>query len=379
MLPLPGFYVFLVYKKSAFVYFINKSDLQVVITNKVFYMNRFLFLIGLFVSLQSFSQKSPTYADPKKRKIRDFEILYDSTVGRVPGASIPLGIKLQKRNGGIIATKGYLNGKHPWGSFSVKVTGGEFQHHGNIVIDKECKLDEIVVSVTHESYPELVKELIIPMNYKGMVKAYITGKDGMEGAPGQNGQSSYTGNGTIGGQGGAGSRGEDGPEVDVLVALKQEAHGTFLVLDVTNMADYSKMNWKTNIDGGSIILIVSGGNGGMGGRGGNGGPGTNSGNGGNGGTGGNGGDGGNGGKVTVRFKPSAKPYANLLTVQNPGGAGGKGGRGGFAGASGPNKTSTAQTTAGKILDIVATAVRGHAGINGRNGYNGPEVETTFLE
>ena len=158
-------------------------------------MNRFLFILLTFFFISpSFSQE---YADPKKRKIRDFEILFDSTVGRVPGANIPIGIRLEKKNGSISYTKGYVNGKQGWTSFIVKVEGGVFVN-GQIQIDRSYQADEIFVSIYHRSDPAFIKNIMIPMDYKGKVEAYVTGFSGREGRDGRDGRSTSTGNGTDG-------------------------------------------------------------------------------------------------------------------------------------------------------------------------------------
>jgi hypothetical protein len=331
-------------------------------------MKRLLILVFIILGHSVLGQ----YADPKKRKIRDLVILYDTTVGRTQGSLIPMGVILEKKNGSIAVTQGFLKGKLSWSSFNVKVRGGEFSN-GNIKIHRDYYEDSISVTVSHSLDKNFSKSILIPLNHKGHAEIVISGRDGRDGNTGKNGYATST-NGTAGGKGENGENGEDGPELDVLVELKEGSEGKFLLLDITDMKTFQKRQIKVNTDGGSLLLTVKGGDGGQGGRGGRGGPGTGTGLGGNGGAGGNGGDGGRGGKVTIRFTAAAKPYAKLITINNPGGKGGKAGPGGFYGPSGANQ---GKNLAGIIFESAVTIANN--GNQGKEGSAGPEIETVFLE
>lgn len=314
----------------------------------------------------------------RRKKFLSFELFYDTSAPRSDGAIIPFGIKAVKTNAKEVATKGYLNGKLSWTKFNIDVQGGEFRH-GSIWVKNGDEHVPVIVHVSPVGDPANVRSIQIPIDYTGAMTVNFSGADGRNGRPGQAGADNNAGTGLDGGSGENGQHGQNGPHLDVRVDLTEADTSKFLRVEISDITNRREQSMKINVEGGSLLILAKGGNGGNGGDGGSGGDGGRGGYGGNGGYGGHGGNGGEGGRVVLHISSMAAEYAHLITVNNLGGSAGKGGNGGRRGSGASDFKSDSSTKLGKLLDGSGNGQGGYSGSNGREGLKGPGPEIIISE
>lgn len=282
----------------------------------------------------------------KGKQVKSLELSYDTQVKCKPGCKIPLACKATLEDGTVLNTVGYGKGNTEWDDYTVNVSSG-YLEKGNIcmVMDVRKALKEkntLTVRVSPKSQPDLVKELVFPVEYPDEIKVYWGGARGYDGNDGATGSTATCSGGTEikspatnGQRGQRGNNGINGHEIQIEAVCYNDAilKKEMMKLDIKDMVDQEK--WCLVIDPSKANVFVNsdGGNGGRGGRGGYGG--------GSGpycrkfitytygGDGGDGGNGGNGGKITITLDPNAKKYSAIFKCSVLAGAGGYGGNGGY--------------------------------------------------
>ena len=256
------------------------------------------------------------------------------------------------------------------------------------------------VSVGSAHQPGLSAKTSLPMHFgcpqlvNGNGQHGSSGSSGSPGRSGSHGQGeqssgSYAkpgGHGQNGERGGPGGHGEDGTpghRLTVDLAKIQSPQGAELVLvRVTDHTDGDRQ-YSLLLDpsrGARLKVLANGGAGGQGGNGGNGGsvgsggtgsPPGNGGDGGDGGDAGSGGKGADGGAVTLRHDPRHPDLAQLVEVENAGGAAGPAGYGGSAGSGGYCNSGAQQGRSGQ---------RGRDGQrSGQSGQAGPPASVQTMD
>jgi len=128
---------------------------------------RFCFLFFLFSGI--ISQVS---AFKLSKKIDSIQIVFDKKQLVLPGESFTIGIIAYFKNGDISKTKGMKDGSMFWWNYKVEVLGGTFLS-GRISVNRQTEQSIghfISVKAYPRKHPELLKEIIIPLNYE----TYIT-------------------------------------------------------------------------------------------------------------------------------------------------------------------------------------------------------------
>jgi len=263
--------------------------------------------------------------------------------GIAPGDKSPLVVTVVQPDGKTLTTKDKVR----WKDLALTSTVASANTKGVLTLSSDPRISEGQhphVTITVPSHPDVKPaELDVPLRYDRNYTATFSGAPGSSGSDGQNGSDGTSGlmgsldpdhpsaggngsDGTSGTNGSNGDNGGDGPEVRVLVALRQAATRPLLQVSVSS----GKMQklFLINPNGGSITITSAGGAGGSGGRGGRGGRGgsggTGSPNGSSGSDGLSGQDGmagwpGKGGPIFVTYDPGAKPYLDAIQLRNPGG------------------------------------------------------------
>jgi hypothetical protein len=304
-----------------------------------------------------------------------------------------------------------------WNSYAVRVQGGTFEN-GIVTVNNDPRNtgNPFKIFAYPYYYPGVKNEITLPLSYKAKFVANCKGQNGADGANGLAGGAvdslKYppvykSRRGEKGGDGGAAS---DGCLADVYVKAMNVSGKELMNVLVINHCDASRSVFWIDPDGGSLLVDVSGGDGGKGGNGGDGergmdgagvsnfwtqplphyaetvddprwyhngyyyfvdlamdstkNPSGNGTNGGIGGNGGRGGDGGNGGVAIIHLDSSAVQWQNKISIDNSAGKAGKPGIGGFAGKGGSAAYGMQTKVDGKNGYI------GAEGFKGRNGKRG---------
>ena len=110
-------------------------------------------------------------------KMDSIQIVFDDHQLVLSGESFRIGIISYYKNGKIKKTVGLLNGSTWWWNFKVDVTGGT-DVSGRVTVSEELipsKGKYIELKVYPRKHPELVKELLLPLNYETKIAYRPTG------------------------------------------------------------------------------------------------------------------------------------------------------------------------------------------------------------
>jgi hypothetical protein len=350
----------------------------------------------------------------QKYRINKLHIVVADSIRVYPGASFPINVIAFTPTKKELKTRG-LNGYVNWNSYAVRVQGGTFKN-GIVTVNSDPRFtgNPFKISVYPYYYPEVQSEITLPLSYKAKFIADCKGQKGADGANGLAGGAAdslkvphiYRGRrGQAGADGGPAS---DGCLADVYVKAMTVSDRQVMNVLVINHCDDSRSVFWIDPDGGSLLVDVSGGDGGKGGNGGDGekgmdgagvnpgyqpypqlyyplsfederyyhngyfyfvdlaidttkNPGGNGGNGGIGGNGGRSGNGGNGGVAIIHLDSAAMQWQNKITVDYSGGKAGKPGIGGYAGLGGQAAYGMQSKLNGKTGYIGAEGMKGHNG------------------
>lgn len=105
-------------------------------------------------------------------KIDSIKVEFDQSQLVLLGEKFSISVISYHPDGKIRKTRGTSGGNVSWGKYNVSVTGGEFKG-GKILVSGKLvpsKGKYIGISVTPEKYPELKKEILIPLNYETSVE-----------------------------------------------------------------------------------------------------------------------------------------------------------------------------------------------------------------
>jgi hypothetical protein len=100
------------------------------------------------------------------------QIVFNEKQLRLPGESFQIGIIAWYKNGKIKKTTGYSGGSVFWWRYKVEVTGGNFSS-GKITVNERLipsRGKYILIRAYPKKQPQLVKELLLPLNYETEIK-----------------------------------------------------------------------------------------------------------------------------------------------------------------------------------------------------------------
>lgn len=121
---------------------------------------------------------------PLAPKVDSIQIIMDQQQLVLPGESFRIGIAAHTKNGKIKNTAGLLGGALWWMKYKVEVTGGT-NSGGRISVNEQLvpsKGKYISIKAYPRKQPELIKELIVPLNYE--TKIVFQPTDRFDKAPG---------------------------------------------------------------------------------------------------------------------------------------------------------------------------------------------------
>jgi hypothetical protein len=259
--------------------------------------------------------------------------------GIAPGEKLPLVAVFTGPGGEILTTEGAGKGKVLWKDITVAASVVAANQKGTLSLPADLRVSDGKVGhvlLTVPSHPDLHAELDIPVRYDYSFSANFAGSSGSNGHDGSNGSDGLSGSmgsidpispspggngtdGSNGSDGGGGEPGGNGPDVQVLVALKSGNHP---LLQVRVSAGRDERLYLVDPEGGSLTVTSEGGPGGSGGKGGQGGRGGSGGTGmpnGNSGHDGMSGSSGSGGAIAVTYDPKVQPFLRAIQLSNPGG------------------------------------------------------------
>jgi hypothetical protein len=278
-----------------------------------------------------------------KTPVKSMEASLPKDPGVAPGEKSALVVTLAQPDGTVLVTEGKGKGKVLWKDLAITATVVSVSKKGIVSLPRDPRVSDGKmghVAITIPSQPGITADLDIPLRYDYLFTATFSGSAGSKGQDGNNGVDGTSGfpgsidltnpvpggngsNGTSGTDGSNGGQGEDGPPVQIRVALRSGVH-PLLQIGVTAQGHRERF-YLVDPQGGSLTVRSSGGSGGQGGKGGTAGRGGSGGigspNGQDGSSGFPGQDGsagrsGDGGAITVIYDPQAKPF--LSTIQLPG-------------------------------------------------------------
>ena len=145
-------------------------------------INRLILVILLAFCLSGIC--SPVAGFPFSRKVDSLQIVFDPQQLVLPGESFLIGITSYTKNGKIKNTTGLLGGSVWWLKYKVDVTGGT-NVAGRIWVNEQLvpsKGKYININVYPRKQPELMKELLLPLNYETQIVYRPT--NGFDKAPG---------------------------------------------------------------------------------------------------------------------------------------------------------------------------------------------------
>ena len=105
-------------------------------------------------------------------KTDSVRVEFDHSQLVLPGEEFSISVISYHSKEKIRKTRGTPGGNVSWGRYNVSVTGGEFRG-GKIYVSEKLvpsKGKYIAISVSPEKHPELIKELLIPLNYEKSVE-----------------------------------------------------------------------------------------------------------------------------------------------------------------------------------------------------------------
>ena len=132
-------------------------------------INRHILIILLAFCLSGIG--SPVAGFPFSRKVDSLQIVFDPQQLVLPGESFRIGIASYTKNGKIKNTTGLLGGSVWWLKYKVDVTGGA-NVAGRIWVDEQLvpsKEKYINIKVYPRKQPELMKEMLLPLNYETQI------------------------------------------------------------------------------------------------------------------------------------------------------------------------------------------------------------------
>ncbi|GEM_PF-3196219 len=253
-----------------------------------------------------------------------------------------------------------------------------------------------IISLNLSLGPSLEKALTIPVNYRGNLILNYSGKNGKEGKDGETGKPGImSGTAVIdpekGGDGQNGTDGEPGGSFYIYLEPSsiQGNHNQELInIFIHDKNDLPLDTFRIDKRYSGLYFILNGGQGGNAGNGGQGGHGANNeqsislahGNAGApGGKGGDGGNGGDGGQVMVYLDETLDSLTGRIKIINQGGKCGLGGKTGQAGDRGTTSLYREQSPGRKAGDEQQKDRKTLPGLDGRNGVNGPPIQTFFFK
>ncbi|HNX55344.1 MAG TPA: hypothetical protein PKO30_07155 [Prolixibacteraceae bacterium] len=132
--------------------------------------NLYTFGCGLLLMLGVGMQSGRCVALPHKAD--SIQIVIDQRNPILPGESFPIGVVSYKRNGKVKKTIGLADGNMWWLRYKVEVSGGSFSG-GNVWVNEKLmpsKGKYIELKVAPKKQPELVKRLLLPLNYETKIE-----------------------------------------------------------------------------------------------------------------------------------------------------------------------------------------------------------------
>lgn len=280
-----------------------------------------------------------------KTAIKSMEASLPKDPGVAPGEKSPLVVTLTQPDGTVLVTEGKGKGKILWKDLAITASVVSVNKNGIVSLPRDPRVSDGKtghVAITVPSQPGITTDLDIPLRYDYPFKATFsggTGSKGQDGINGVNGTSGFPGSidpdhpapggdgsdGTSGTNGSNGGQGDDGPPVEIRVALRS---GTHPLLQIGVAArGHNERFYLVDPQGGSLTIRSDGGSGGQGGkggaagRGGSGGIGSPNGrDGSNGiaGQDGSSGQSGNNGSITVTYDPQAQPFLAAIVLPSRG-------------------------------------------------------------
>ena len=130
-------------------------------------------LVGLLLS----GIKMTAFALPSSQKVDSIQIAFDKQQLVLPGESFKIGIISYYRNGKIKKTTGLLGGSVWWWKYKIDVVGGT-DFSGKVTVNEELipsKGKYIGIKAYPRKQPELIKELLLPLNYETKIAYRPTG------------------------------------------------------------------------------------------------------------------------------------------------------------------------------------------------------------
>lgn len=307
-----------------------------------------IIIILFLISLQLISQTKDEIKliqRIEKSEIVDLSFVIDSSYK----SNEPINFKLDltDKKGKKISSEGVIN----YQCFEIEGTIANINKKGQLVLNhSEVGLKkEVIIIIKKKGKKPYSKNIIIALNYKGLLNIDYSGKAGKNGENGTKGRKFITDSivsSGIGNNGICGYAGEDGHSIDVYVikGIEIQLNRHLLSITVKDKTDSTKKIFFTDPDNSEILINVSGGKGGNGGHGGKGAKGDK-----NisgwidtkpgyyGGNGGNGGIGGNCGIIQLYIDSNAIPYKGKFQIISKGGIGGKPGLPGERGEFGDSE------------------------------------------
>jgi hypothetical protein len=280
--------------------------------------------------------------DLAKLPVSSIEVSQFKGPGIAPGKKSSLVVKVTQPDGTVLMTEGKGHGKVLWRDIAVTPTVVAVNKKGVVSLASDPRISEGKlphVAIAVPSHPDLHADLDIPLRYDRNFTATFAGASGSNGMDGQSGSDGMSGspgstdpnNPSAGGNGSDGSNGtngtdggngEDGPPVQVRVALRGSDH-PLLQVSVTSLR--TEKLFLVDPQGGTLTVKSLGGAAGSGGKGGRGGSGGSGGsgspNGSSGRDGSNGQDGlsgssGRGGSIVVTYDSKVKAYIGAIRLVN---------------------------------------------------------------
>ena len=129
-------------------------------------INRLILFVLLTACLSGLSKTVDAF--PFSRKADSIQIVFDRQQLVLPGESFRIGITSYNKNGKIKNTTGLLGGGVWWLKYKVDVTGGT-DFGGRISVNEQLVPSRgkyISIKAYPRRQPELVKELLLPLNYE---------------------------------------------------------------------------------------------------------------------------------------------------------------------------------------------------------------------
>ena len=298
-----------------------------------------IIIILFLISLQLISQTKEEIKliqRIERSEIVDLSFVIDSSYK----SNEPINFKLEllDKKGNKIASENIIN----YNCFEIEGTIANINKKGQFVLNhSEVGLKkEVIITIKKKGKKPYSKNIIIALNYKGLLNIDYSGKAGKNGENGSKGRKFITDSivsSGIGNNGICGYAGEDGHSIEVFVikGIDIQLNRHFLSITVKDKTDSTKKIFFTDPDNSEISINVSGGKGAKGDKNISGWIDTKPGY--YGGNGGNGGIGGNCGIIQLYIDSNAIQYKGKFQIISKGGIGGKPGLPGERGEFGDSE------------------------------------------